>query len=474
MGIRTSDVMLPTAMAAVGLVSLAIWAQLGPAHPVTQRIPGLDRRAEANSIPATETAVQAGQPIAGVGIPATLPGEWPCFRGSNRDGICTDSTPLARAWPSEGPPVRWMVAVAEGYAGAAISQGRVFVLDYDEEHRADTLRCLSLNDGQEIWRNGYPVPLAANHGISRTVPAVAGDLVVTLGPRCHLAAWDVATGTCHWLIDLVEKFGATVPRWYTGQCPLIDEGRLVVATGGESLLVAIDYHTGNVIWKTPNPRQWSMTHSSITPMQIAGHKTYVYCGSGGVASVDGSTGTLLGDSLDWPEQFATATSPVVLPQDRLFLSSGYGSTVGSLILQLKNAGDHWNAETVLRLPPTRFNAEQHTPVLFGEHLLGIRKRGGGQVLCLDLAGNEVWNSGADKFGHGPFLLVNDLLLALSNEGVLSLAEIKPTGYRRLSQHTIFPEGREAWGPMALAAGQLVLRDATRMACVDLRAESELP
>jgi outer membrane protein assembly factor BamB len=30
------------------------------------------------------------------------------------------------------------------------------------------------------------------------------------------------------------------------------------------------------------------------------------------------------------------------------------------------------------------------------------------------------------------------------------------------------DGHDAWGPMALAGGLLVLRDSTRMVCVDLR------
>jgi outer membrane protein assembly factor BamB len=33
---------------------------------------------------------------------------------------------------------------------------------------------------------------------------------------------------------------------------------------------------------------------------------------------------------------------------------------------------------------------------------------------------------------------------------------------------MFPEGRDAWGPMALVDGFLLLRDSTRLKCVDLR------
>ena len=46
---------------------------------------------------------------------------------------------------------------------------------------ADVMRCLSLADGSEIWRNGYPIEVVENHGMSRTVPALIDDCVISLG-----------------------------------------------------------------------------------------------------------------------------------------------------------------------------------------------------------------------------------------------------------------------------------------------------
>ena len=74
----------------------------------------------------------------------------------------------------------------------------------------------------QIWRNSYPVVIANSHGFSRTIPAVVGDCVVTLGPKCQLACWDAATGKSRWLIHLVLEHGATVPSWYAEQRPFID------------------------------------------------------------------------------------------------------------------------------------------------------------------------------------------------------------------------------------------------------------
>ena len=51
-----------------------------------------------------------------------------------------------------------------------------------------------------------------------------------------------------------------------------------------------------------------------------------------------------------------------------------------------------------------------------------------------------------------------------------MAEATTEGYRRLSQCEVFADGHDAWGPMALVNGRLILRDMTRMACLDLSAE----
>jgi len=140
----------------------------------------------------------AGQPQTFDVKPSALPGAWPWFRGPDRDGICHQSVPLAREWPEGGPEVLWTVELGPGHAGAAVWTGRVYVLDYDPENQADTLRCVSLDDGREIWHNGYPVVVMESHGMSRSVPAVADGCVVSIGPRCHVACWDAETGQCRW------------------------------------------------------------------------------------------------------------------------------------------------------------------------------------------------------------------------------------------------------------------------------------
>ncbi len=469
---RITDAIVPGLLTVVGLVLIGIWVGDVDSGSLDIRVPGMDRPVGADATEQTaQVAPVPGQPVAGPGTPSNVASVWPWFRGPKLDGISHEDVKLNRSWPESGPPVLWSLTLGEGYAGAAVAHGRVYVLDYDEQAQADTLRCLSLDDGQEIWRNGYPVEVMRNHGMSRTTPAIAGQRVITIGPRCQVACWDATTGACHWLVDLALEYDTEVPRWYAGQCPLIDNDRLILAPGGKTLVMAVDIQTGKPLWQTPNPRQWKMTHASIVPMQWGGRRAYVYCASGGVVGVSADDGTVLWQTTEWVEQFATAPSPVILPEGRIFLSSGYDNKVGSLMLRVQPGPETFNVETLFKLTPRQFNSEQQTPIYYDGHLFGIRKQGGGKLVCLDLEGKEIWNSGKDRFGHGPYMIADGTILALSTKGRLVMAEANTARYHRLASYQVIEDGQDAWGPMALAGGRLIVRDMTRMTCLDLTVSS---
>ena len=149
----TPSTVVPTALAIAAVLLVAWWISGGPVQPLQARIPGLDRpqgiRLGAD-LPLKATLAKFD------GKPADHSGLWPCFRGEKLDGICHQTPPLARKWPAGGPPVVWSLDLGEGYAGAAVRGGRVFVLDYDRQASADALRCFSLADGKDIWRLQLP------------------------------------------------------------------------------------------------------------------------------------------------------------------------------------------------------------------------------------------------------------------------------------------------------------------------------
>jgi outer membrane protein assembly factor BamB len=456
---------LPLLAAVLAVSALLFWWRSQRDGDVTERLPGADQPPGAAGAAAVNP-ILAGKLIPGPGQPSHLPGFWPQFRGPNRDGISPDATPLARSWAAAGPGVLWSVKCGEGYAGVVVREGRVYLLDYDYDQKQNALRCLSLADGGEIWRYAYPMAVKRNHGMTRTVPAVADKFVVAMDPKCNVLCLDVASGELRWGLNLVHEYGATVPPWYAGQCPLIDSNTVVLAPGGrDALLAAVDLATGQPLWRAPNPHEWKMTHSSIMPMEFAGRRFYVYCASGGVAGVSARDGSLLWETSSWKISIATVPSPVILDNGRIFLSGGYNA--GSLLLQLREQDGRLVPETVLKLPPEIFGATQQTPIFHDGHVYGTRPNG--QFVCLGLDGKVAWASPAlDSFGRSPFLLADGVFFVMNEDGKLSLIPDSPAQLSILAQAQVL-QGGEAWGPMALAGGRLLARDFTRLVCLDVAA-----
>jgi outer membrane protein assembly factor BamB len=228
--------------------------------------------------------------------------------------------------------------------------------------------------------------------------------------------------------------------------------------------MAVSLESGEVLWKTPNPRGWKMTHSSVVAMEIGGQKTFVYCGSGGVVGVSALDGRQLWETDAWKISIATVPTPVVIPGNRLFFSGGYNA--GSLMIRLEPApdGGALSVTELFRLKASAFGATQHTPILYQNHLYGIHPDG--PLVCLDLEGQTLWSSEEANFGLGPLLLADSLIFALNDTGTLAITEATPASYKQLASSAIL-EGREAWAPMALAADRLLLRDLTELVCLEV-------
>jgi outer membrane protein assembly factor BamB len=190
---------------------------------------------------------------------------------------------------------------------------------------------------------------------------------------------------------------------------------------------------------------------------------YVYCASGGVVGISAQDGSILWEFDQWKIRIANVPSPVVAGDGLIFLSGGYNA--GSMMLRLTQDGDKMTVQQVFRLDSDKFGAPQHTPILYEGNIYGVRQDG--QLVCIDLSGKVLWTSGgANKFGLGPYIIINGLIYAMNDNGLLKLIEATPSGYVQLAQAKVL-EGPESWGPMAVASGRLIVRDLTRMKCLEI-------
>jgi outer membrane protein assembly factor BamB len=402
--------------------------------------------------------------LAGV-LPAAQSADWPQFRGPARNGISKE-TGLVRKWPAAGPKLLWSVPVAQGYAGAAIVAGRVYHHDYDEAKGEWCANCRSLADGKLLWQFREKREIRPNHAITRTTPAVDARFVFSLDPKAVLHCLDVKTGKQVWRKSLVTDYKATIPSWYNGQCPLLEDDKLVIATGGDALLVALDKATGKDIWRTPNPGQHQMSHASVMPATIGGVKQYLYGTLKGPLGVAAKDGKLL---WEFPRKFnvAVAPSPIAVDQDRVFMTASYDA--GSVMVRVRAAGGGFKPECTFDWKMNEWNSEVHTPIVHQGHIFAVGKKKRGLFTCLDLDGKQIWTSeGKASFGLGSYIFADGMFFVLDGDtGKLHLVEAGIREYKELACAPVLA-GQEVWAPMALSGGKLVLRDLSRMICLDVK------
>jgi outer membrane protein assembly factor BamB len=411
------------------------------------------------------------------GKPSAIEGAWPQFRGPNYDNIATQNVKLADRWPDGGPPLLWSLQLGQGYAGSSIHKGKVYVLDYDEKQGRDALRCFSLDDGKEIWRRSYKVKVPNNHGFSRTVPTVTDRHIVTMGPLCHVMCLDTETGDFKWGIDVVKDYGTQIPEWWTSQCPIIDNGAVIIAPGGKDvLLMGVDVETGKVLWKVPNPRKWNMSHSSVAIMNFGARRAYVYGAPEGTIAVSAepaTAGQVLWENGDTNFKFMTIVPPI-FEDGHIFLSSYYVKEVG--LLKVDEAAGKFSAKLLWKAEKkASFSSEQQMPIVWKGHMFGVNSPEGGplrnQFVCLKPGSPQnkvVWASGKEKrFGLGPYILADGKFYILSDEGRLTMCRAGLERYEELGSHEVFKEAHEAWGPIALVGTRMLLREQRKFICVDL-------
>ena len=461
-------------LAILGLGLMAFWFFHDPASSLKMSVPGMDNRKKGPA--AAGDKVNIGEDFmffkSSTGMAGT---SWPRFRGEQYDNINKENVRLISKWGSSGPHILWKLNLGDGHAAPAVSDGRVYVLDYDEQKKEDALRCFSLVNGEELWRRGYHVHLKRNHGLSRTIPAVSKNYVVTIGPRCQVMCCDRLSGALLWGFDLGREFQAEVPFWYTGQCPLIINDTAILAVGGKSLLIAVDCKTGKKTWETPNPHNWKMSHSSVMPMTLGGKRMYVYSAIGGVCGISAG-GSDQGKILWETTEFApnvVAPSPVIMDEGRIFVSAGYGA--GSALLQVKAGSGGFSVKVLQKLKPQEgLASEQQTPVYSGGYLYGILPKDAGglrnQFVCCK--GSDcsriVMNSGkTDRFGLGPYILADGKFFILNDDGEMTIAKATPAGFTDLDKARII-DGQDSWGPIAITGGYLLMRDSKTLVCLDIR------
>lgn len=383
-------------------------------------------------------------------------GDWPQWRGPNRDGISKE-TGLLKQWPAEGPPLVWKATGAgRGYSSLAIAHGRLFTLGLrgDREH----VIAFDIATGKEAWATPYGSGFRNDRGDGpRGTPTVEGDRLYALGGSGDLSCLDAKTGRIVWTMNVLQKFGGSNITWGISESPLVIGEKVLVNAGGPGAsIVALNKKDGSLIWKSQSDRAG---YSSAIPVEAGGATQVVFFTSSRAVGLDLRDGRLLWEYPRAANNVANAATPIARG-NRVFISSDYGN--GGGLVEIK-AGD--KGVTAQEIYFTKDMRNHHSSsVLIGDYLYGYSS----SILTAMRfdTGEVAWRD--RSVGKGSLVFADGHLYCLSENGVVGLVEATPEGYREKGRFRIAQDSLPTWTHPVVAGGRLYLRDQDTIYAYDVR------
>lgn len=401
--------------------------------------------------------------------------DWPQFMGPARDGVSPE-TGLARTWPSGGPKVLWTLPLGQGYASPSVRDGEIYLLDRVDQ-KQDILRCLSLADGKELWNFAYDAPGEVSHDGSRTAPTIDTNVVYTVGALGDFYCIDRKTHKPVWNKNLVADFGGEKPGWGVVQAPSLYKDLVIVSSMAKEgcIVVAYKQATGEIAWKSEVLGVLGYSTPVVTKLAGADQVVMVAaCKKGGgspgkVAGLNPDTGATLW-TYDGFQCFIPIPYPTTLPDDRVFITGGYGA--GSCMIQVKQQDGKF---TVKELFMTAECGSQIQQPLFYKDYLYINSNSNERedgMMCMSLDGQIKWKTKDSwftaTFERGPLMMADGLIYNLDGKkGVLYLLDPSPEEFKKIAEVKLLG-GKEIWSPMALSDGKLLVRSQSEMKCLDVK------
>jgi outer membrane protein assembly factor BamB len=380
-----------------------------------------------------------------------LAGDWPFWRGPERNGISPE-TDLNWSWPTNGPKVVWRTALGIGFSSFAVADGRAYSMGNSND--VDTVFCLDVETGKEIWKHSYPSlrdPKAYEGGPLST-PTVDGDRVYTMGKFGDGFCFEAKTGRIVWSrkFDRPARTKEDYSVWWGfAGSPAVAGEKLILAVGTAGL--AADKLTGKSIWD--NGPGYS-GYSSPVLFPIGGQPRFAFASGHEIVAGDVKTGEVLW-KIPWKTTWDQNASDVLVSEGKLFVSTGHEVGCAQFDVSSGKPVELWrnkNMRTFLS-----------SSILWKGSLYGFDDR---QMRCLDWKTGQVrWT--VPDLGLGSLILADAKLIALTEKGTLLAVEASGESYKPLARAKIL-EGR-CWSAPALSQGRLFIRNAAGEAvCLDLR------
>ena len=405
--------------------------------------------------------------------------DWPHWRGPDRTGVTPETSGWDQgAWP---PLVLWTRQVGAGATSPIMADGLVYVMGWADD--ADTIYCIDLASGQDVWTRSYRCPSYGRYhqgdeghylGPSSTpeYDAETGYLY-TVGLDGDLNCWDARDGGAHvWGVNLYDAYhvpqrpavaGVLRDYGYTSS-PLVHGDWVIAEVGSpEGTLMAFDRRSGALKWVSECTSPAGHT-GGLVPITVQGVSCVAVLTAEGllVARADPGHEGQTAAMYDWQTQGAANIPTPAALDDCIIISTSYNvHKTARLKVSLEGATPVWESQYFTRVA---------SPVIHQGRVYLASQR----LRCLDYeTGALVWEGDSVR-DDASCIVSGDGRLIVFTSGNLHLvesAERSSGEYRHLATAN-GPDRGASWPHVAAGGGRLLAKDvAGNLSCLHLTGET---
>jgi outer membrane protein assembly factor BamB len=384
-------------------------------------------------------------------------GDWPAFRGAQRDGQVR-GIEFATNWDTAPPQLVWRQKIGPAWSSFAVVGDRLFT----QEQVGDREAVVSLDTatGGRIWSHEDTTRWRDSQGGDgpRATPTFEDGRVYSQGATGILNCLDAATGKVAWSHNISDDSGAATPMWGFSSSPLVVEGMTIVYAGGKDGkgLLAYQADSGEPAWTSATG---PISYSSPQLTWFDGEPQVLLLSDTGLIAVEPLSGKILWEYGAAVPGIWRAVQPMTAGAASIVVGS---EDLGIVHLDVSRRGDAWSVVKDWQSKAMRPGYNDF--VIQDGFAYGFD---GGIFCCADLeTGKRRWKGG--RYGHGQVLLVADerLLLVVSETGEVVLLRATPEAHEEIARFQAI-EGK-TWNHPVIARECLFVRNDQEIACYRLR------
>jgi outer membrane protein assembly factor BamB len=249
------------------------------------------------------------------------PGDWPCFRGPNRDNRIT-GVKIPTDWSAHPPKQLWRHKVGPGWGSFAVVGKYLFTQEQWDQNEA--VICYDGDTGKMVWSREEPARFTepvAGPG-PRATPTFHEGKLFTMGAAGKLCCLDAANGKLVWSQNILDKTDAKVPQWGFAASPLIMDGIVMVFAGGTGKsVVAYDASSGDFAWASGDGK---LSYCSLHRAKVHGVGQALLMSGDGLTAFQAKDGKILWNHA-WPvEGAARCIQPTAVGDADFLIGTGFG------------------------------------------------------------------------------------------------------------------------------------------------------